>query len=173
MPITSNLPPSVLFVQRAQHLRRHPGQNGFPGGIEEPGDRGDPVTTALRELSEELGVGAERVKIVGRLPDVRQGLNRFIITPIVGVLAAPARFSLDENEIVDAFFVPLSTIVADGALAVDHELTKIRGKAMYALNYEGRRIWGFTAQILKSFVDAWNAPASSLRRAVNHALAAS
>jgi len=37
---------------------------------------------------------------------------------------------------------------------------------MYALDHEGRHIWGFTGGVLKYFVDAWNEPESALRRAV-------
>lgn len=156
----------MVFVERAQHLRRHPGQIGFPGGMEEPADGGDPVATALREFSEELGVGAERVTVVGRLPDLHQAMNEFLITPVLGILDDDTRFSIDADEIVGVFKVPLEAIVAPGALVPDDELTKMRGKAMHSLMYEGRRIWGFTGRILKSFVDAWNAPDSPVRSAI-------
>ena len=159
-------PAGMIFVERAQHLRRHPGQIGFPGGMEEPADGGDLVATALREFSEELGVGAERVTVVGRLPDLHQAMNEFLITPVVGILAGDTRFSIDADEIVGVFKVPLQTVVAAGALVPDDELTKMRGKPMHSLLYEGRRIWGFTGRILKSFVDAWNAPGSPVRSAI-------
>jgi 8-oxo-dGTP pyrophosphatase MutT (NUDIX family) len=112
----------------------------------------------LREFSEELGVGAERVRIVGRLPDLQQVSNRFIITPIVGVLDPQTRFSVDGEEVVGVITVPLEALVANDAIREG------------AFNYEGRRIWGFTARILKSFVDAWNEPASALRAAVESAI---
>ena len=159
-------PAGMVFVERAQHLRRHPGQIGFPGGMEELADGGNPVTTALREFSEELGVGAERVSVIGRLPDLHQAMNQFLITPVVGILAGDTRFSIDADEIVGVFKVPLETVVAPGALVPDDQLTKLRGKPMHALMYEGRRIWGFTGRILKSFVDAWNAPDSPVRSAI-------
>ncbi len=172
VPILAATPHSIVFVERAQHLRRHPGQIGFPGGMADAIDAGDPVTTALRELAEELGVAAKHVMVVGKLDDLSQAMNRFVITPIVGILDAQTCFSIDGNEIVGVFTVPLDAILMDGAIRSDDELTKLRGKAMYALTYEGRRIWGFTARILKSFVDAWNAPAPSLADTVRAALAA-
>lgn len=165
MPIFARAPHGVLFVERAAHLRRHPGQIGFPGGTDEPADAGDPVRTALRELFEELGVEAERVAIAGRLPDLEQRMNSFIITPIVGVLDGATRLALDGEEIAGVFTVPLAAIVAAGAVYDDLEVTQSRGRPMYAFDYEGRHVWGFTARVLKSFVDAWTAPGSALRAA--------
>jgi len=122
-----------------------------------------PVTTALREVTEELGVGPLSVSVVGRLPDVRQELNRFVIAPVVGVLAGETRIAMDLEEIVAVFSVPLATIVSPGAVVLDGEFTKVRGKPMYVLQHGERRIWGLTARIIKSFVEEWNAPAPSLR----------
>lgn len=163
MPIFARAPHGVLFVERAAHLRRHPGQIGFPGGTEETDDAGDPVRTALRELFEELGVEAERVAIVGRLPDLEQRMNSFVITPVVGVLDETTRLALDGEEIAGVFTVPLAAIVATGALYDDLEITQSRGRPMYAFDYEGRHVWGFTARVLKSFVEAWTAPGAALR----------
>ena len=127
------------------------------------------MRTALRELEEEIGVAAERVRVVGRLPDSKQELNRFIITPIVGVLDERTLFRVDGEEIASIFAVPLAEILADGGVYEDAAITAARGKSMYAFDYEGRHIWGFTGRMLKSFVDAWNAPEFALRRAVEAA----
>jgi 8-oxo-dGTP pyrophosphatase MutT (NUDIX family) len=152
VPIVTGNPISVIFVERAAHLRRNPGQVGFPGGGAEPSDGGDPVRTALRELREELGVDAAHVKVVGELSELEQGSSGLVITPVVGVLSADATpFVTDGDEIVGAFAVPLSLIVANSAPS---------------LTYDGRHIWGFTARILESFVDEWNAPDSALRHAI-------
>jgi 8-oxo-dGTP pyrophosphatase MutT (NUDIX family) len=169
VPIFARSPSSVVFVERARHLRRDPGQIAFPGGIAEEIDGGDPVKTALRELFEEIGVGAEHVKVVDRLPEVEQASSRFLITPIVGVLDSDTCFSVDDEEIAGVFTVPLASILAQGAVYEDVELTRATGRAMYALDHEGRHIWGFTARILKSFVDAWNEKNSALRGAVEAA----
>ena len=168
VPILAAAPHGVIFVERAQHLRRHPGQIGFPGGIEDPVDAGDPVRTALRELREELGIEAERVTVVGQLSDVEQTFNRFVITPVVGVLDEHSRFALDGEEIAGLFTVPLAAILARGAIRDDPERSAAaRGKTIYSFEYEGRRVWGFTARVLKSFADAWQAPGSTLRDALS------
>ena len=99
LALTAAAPSDIIFVERAQHLRRHPGQIAFPGGISEAIDGGDPVATALREIAEELGVDPQQVRVVGQLPEVEQPSSRFRITPVVGVLDKHTRFVPDGEEI--------------------------------------------------------------------------
>lgn len=168
LAIFAATPHDVIFIERAGHLRKHAGQIGLPGGTEDPIDDGKPETTALRELYEELGVSSERIRIVGRLPEHEQFSNRFLVTPIVGVIQSGTKLVIDESEIVGFFTVPLDSIVGN-ALYEDVQLSLLRGRKMYALDFEGRHIWGLTGRILKTFADTWNAPESSLRRDVEAA----
>lgn len=169
VPVLGGTSPAVVFVERGRHLRRHPGEIGLPGGSADPIDGGDPVRTALRELGEELGVDPARVTVVGRLANLEQSSSRFIITPIVGLLDAETQFSIDGDEIAGLFSVPLATIVANGAVYEETATSRARGRPMYALEYESRHIWGFTARVLKAFVDAWRERESPLRAAIENA----
>jgi 8-oxo-dGTP pyrophosphatase MutT (NUDIX family) len=169
VPIFAAPPHNVLFVQRASHLRRHAGQIGFPGGLAEPADDGDPVVTALRELDEELGIAKDRVTVAGLLPETPQELNRFLISPVVGVLDAHARITLDGEEVSGVFTVPLDALLDPDGVRIDRSRSEAYGRTSYAFDYEGRHVWGFTGRVLRSFVDAWLAPTSSLREAVQSA----
>lgn len=153
----------MIFIQRAGHLRRHAGQIGLPGGGVDAIDGENPATTALRELGEELAVGPERVRVVGVLPQVEQTSNRFLVTPVVGVVQPGTLLTIDHAETVGVFTVPLQAILEPGALYEEVELSIARGTKTYALDYDEHHIWGLTGRILKSFIDAWNAPASQLR----------
>ena len=55
--------PDVLLIQRSDGLVNHPGQPAFPGGGTDPGDDG-PVSTALREATEEVGLDHQGVEVV-------------------------------------------------------------------------------------------------------------
>lgn len=165
LAISAKPPHGILFVERGRHLRRHPGEIGLPGGGADEVDAGDPVKTALRELHEELNVAAGHVRIVGTLPLIKQKKSAFVVTPVIGVLDAAATYSIDGDEIVGVFAVPLPSIV-EGAVYEDRLLSATVGRPMYALDFEGRHIWGFTGRILKSFVDAWNSPSSPLRASI-------
>lgn len=166
LPIFAKPPHQVIFVERSLHMRRDPGHIALPGGETEPCDASDPVRTALRELCEEVGVSSEHVRIVGRLHNVKQPSNRFDVTPVVGVLSSEASLSIDEAEIAGILAVPLESIVVDGGVYEERDLSNERGRPMYALDYEGRHIWGLTARILKAFVESWNAVDSQLRAAL-------
>jgi len=171
LAIFGSPPHDVIFIERSPHLRKHAGQIGLPGGSVDPIDGDEPATTALRELYEELGVAPERVRVVGGLPEVQQVSNRFLVTPVVGVLEPKTPLTIDQSEIVGVFTVPLATIVGRDGIYEDLEMTKARGRASYALDFEGRHIWGLTGRILKHFSDAWNAHDSQLRTDVEAAFA--
>lgn len=144
----------MIFVERAAHLRDHPGQIGLPGGSVHAEDA-DLQATALRELHEEVGVEPSRVTIVAELPMFRQRLvNNFDVTPFVAVIE-PGELTIDSSETAGVFTVPLETVVGEGLRegSVDHDGLRVRS---LVLDYEGYRIWGFTARILETFVSQWN-----------------
>ncbi len=71
---------AIVLTQRASRLRKHAGQWALPGGRMDANE--SPEETALRELSEEVGVSLELERVLGRLDDftTRSG---YIIKPIV------------------------------------------------------------------------------------------
>jgi 8-oxo-dGTP pyrophosphatase MutT (NUDIX family) len=168
LAITADAPHGVVFVERAGHLRRNPGQIGLPGGMMDPMDGADPTTTAMRELYEELGVKPATIKVIGRLEQQRQASSGLAVTPIVGVLEPQTPLQVDRTETIGAFTVPLAKIVTPGEIYEDPALST-RDRAIYALDYAGRHIWGLTARILKVFSDEWNAR-SQLRADVEASL---
>lgn len=163
-------PHGVIFIERAAHLRDHPGQIALPGGSVDPADGGDLRRTALRELREEVGVAAERVRIVGQLPVASQRrANNFDVTPFVATVA-PGPLTIDGSETAAVFTIPLQVIVDDltqGTVSVGELSIE-----SYILDYESRRVWGLTGHILRSFVDAWNDASNPLRAAVEEGLTA-
>ena len=160
-------PHGIIFVERAHHLRSHAGQIGLPGGGSDPQDDGDLRKTALREMHEEVGVVPSRVSIVGSLPEVRARVNTYVVTPFVAVVQS-GLLEIDATETVGVFTVPLSTVLEElrmGTVRVGHFDFETP-----VLDYDGRRIWGLTGNILRSFVDAWNAGESALKESVLTAL---
>lgn len=95
----------VLLTRRTAHLRDHAGQISFPGGRVERRDR-DVVEAALREAQEEVGLPADRSRVLGALPPYAT-ITNFIVTPVVALLPPPAALQLDSFEVAEAFEVPL------------------------------------------------------------------
>lgn len=153
-------PHGVIFIERSAHLRAHAGQVGLPGGGSDPEDGGDLVRTALREMEEEVGVVPARVEVIDTLPIVRARANQYAVTPFVAVVRS-GELRIDATETVGVFTVPLETVINElrpgtvpiGRFEVETPI----------LDYDGKRIWGVTGHILRSFVDRWNEPESELR----------
>ena len=160
----------VIFVERAAHLRDHPGQIGLPGGAVDPADGDDRVRTALREVHEELGIHADDIAVVARLPDVRQRANTFNVAPIVGIVRGTAAVVVDPAETAAVFGIPLAAIVAPEAVHRGIEMVAGHAIDTWLFDHEGRHIWGLTAQILHDFVEEWNAPEATTRNAIEAAL---
>lgn len=141
---------SVLLTQRTQHLHNHAGQISLPGGIIETTDAG-PVAAALRETEEEIGISPAQVDVVGQL-DAVETFTGFRIMPVVGFVAPDIELRLDRFEVESAFEVPLDFIVDPRNYALRTRQWRNQDVSYYVLNYEGRVIWGATAEILASFV---------------------
>lgn len=71
---------ALILTIRAAKLKKHSGQWAFPGGRRDKGET--PEETALRELSEEVGLKLDHENVLGRLDDftTRSG---FVISPVV------------------------------------------------------------------------------------------
>jgi 8-oxo-dGTP pyrophosphatase MutT (NUDIX family) len=139
---------TVLLTQRATHLSHHGGQISFPGGSVEHTDD-SPIATALRETEEEIGLPPSQVEIVGYLPSLVTGTG-FCIVPILGIVRSDFNLKMDTREVEEVFEVPLQFILdpRHHELRTGHPRDKYA--TYYALNYQGRNIWGATARILLS-----------------------
>ena len=137
---------TVLFTQRAAHLKDHSGQVSFPGGRVAAADP-SPEATALRESHEEIGLDSTRVEILGRLPEYHTRTG-YRITPVVGVVAPPFELRADASEVEEIFEVPLAFLL-DPANHQRHS-REWQGELrwFFAMPYEGRYIWGATAGML-------------------------
>ncbi len=62
VPIVARPAPGVLLTLRNASMRQHAGQIAFPGGRIDPDDDG-PVTAALREAEEEIGLPRSAVTV--------------------------------------------------------------------------------------------------------------
>ena len=156
IPIVARPEPTVLFTQRTEHLPRHPGQISFPGGRVH-GDDGSLVDTALREMKEETGIGAEFVSVEGFL-DVYETGTGYIILPVVGLLREGFALAPDASEVAHVFEVPLAFLL-DPESRQEHRLEWKGGmRLVYAFQWETHYIWGATASMLVNLAERLSAP---------------
>ena len=148
--IADGAEPRLVFTERTPTLSRHAGEISFPGGLPENDE--DLLSAALREAEEEVGIRPDEVGMVGSLPPVHTHVTGMLIVPFVGLLLREPVFVPNSAEIADILVVPVRTLVE-----VASERTLERGGIRFttpAFDVDGRLIWGATARIVRSFLDA-------------------
>lgn len=139
---------SVLLTRRADTLTAHSGQIAFPGGRLDPGETA--VEAALREAWEEVALDAAAVEPLG-LGDSYETGTGFLVTPVVGWLAAPPVVTPSEAEVAEIFETPWDFLM-DAANHRRDFLDMPSGdrRWFWAMPWEERYIWGATAGIIRS-----------------------
>ena len=143
----------ILFIKRTEKVKEHKGQISFPGGTCEEGETA--LDTALRECHEEIDLRAEDVEVLGELDDYITTTSNYIVTPFVVMIPWPYQFKMHQEEVDEIIEVPISALLDDNCLHRDSEIINGELFDSYAYHYQGRIIWGATAQILNSFLDIY------------------
>lgn len=137
--------PQLLYTKRASHLRNHPGEVCFPGGMRDPEDV-NLLATALREMEEEIGLPASEVQVLGCLPEVRTRAGTLVL-PFVATSKGDYPLVPSLEELDSIFHVPLSRFEQGIIARVD---TFMRDGLSYRIpvyHYQGYEIWGLTAAV--------------------------
>ncbi|MCR6096937.1 CoA pyrophosphatase [Salipaludibacillus agaradhaerens] len=155
----------LVFQIRSQHVSQ-PGEICFPGGKVEDGDA-SLEETAVRELTEELGIEENNVTIMGELDYIVTPF-RLIVYPFSGIISSEATFQVSKKEVEDIIIAPVSELLVLPReehhirlnLKPDNDFPYhlIPGGENYKwrksyvtehfYNYNGHIIWGLTARIL-------------------------
>ena len=149
----------VLLTRRSPDLDYHPGQVSFPGGGVDPEDDGV-VGAALREATEETGLDATGVEVLGTLASVPLPVSSNLVHPVLGWWASPSPVhAADPTETVDAFRVPVADLL-DPANRRTTRGARWASPAFLVPGAAGHVVWGFTAIVLDRIFDelGWTEP---------------
>lgn len=139
---------TMLFTQRASHLKHHAGQISFPGGKQEPEDP-SLLHTALRETEEEIGIASDDIEVVGTLPRFRT-VSKFEVLPFVSFIPPGYELTLDANEVETTFEVPLSYLLEQSNHLIHWVERKKGTHPVYFIPWEDKNIWGATAAFVRN-----------------------
>ncbi len=155
----------LLYEVRASGLSLQPGEVCFPGGRMEAGENA--VDCALRETSEELGIGADRIDILGEL-DYTIHSGGFPVYPVLARLAQDWETVLERNpdEVESVFTIPLSYLrynaprkariervyhaldpLSSTDLTASDKRAKLETQLTLFWPYEGKLLWGMSARV--------------------------
>ena len=156
------LGPDVLLIERAHTMRSHAGQPAFPGGALDPEDgdpSGDgPVTAALREAAEEVGLDPGTVEVLGVLPALWLPPSGFVVHPVVAWWRSPHPVdAVDAGEVAAVARVPVAELVDPASRT---QVTHPSGWIGPAFEVRSMLVWGFTAGLLDRLLalGGWELP---------------
>ena len=142
----------ILLTHRSSKLEDHAGQISFPGGRIDDLDE-SPVSAALREAQEEIGINRGSIEILGHL-DAYATATGFRILPIVTLVKKDFDLKINPIEVESTFYLPMEFLMD----SVNHkkEIGTYKRQSMsykyeYEYNvipYENHYIWGATAAML-------------------------
>lgn len=154
--------PHVVLTVRAGGVR-HAGQVSLPGGAVDEGETIE--AAALREASEEIGLPADKVRVIGPLTPLHVRVSGFEVHPVAAVCVDPPALAPAPDEVDRILEVPLVHLT-DPAHLGRMSLVHLGGPVdapYFAL--ENERVWGATAMILSELlwildrpVDPWAMP---------------
>jgi 8-oxo-dGTP pyrophosphatase MutT (NUDIX family) len=144
----------ILFTQRSEQVPHHKGQISFPGGARSEDDP-NLLDTALRESWEEIELEAKDAEILGELDDTPTTTSSFNISPFVAFIPYPYEFSLNRYEIDEIFSIPVSVLLNKANKKEECYTFGNEVFVDYSYEYEGKLIWGATAQIVQQFLEVW------------------
>lgn len=143
---------SLLLIERAHTLRKHPGQIAFPGGGIDPGD-GGPVGTALREAAEEIHLDPAGVEIVGELPALWVPVSGYAVTTVVGWWREPAPVAVGEpQEVAQVLSVPVDYLTEPANRYTALYPSGHTGPA-WDLDEHDLLLWGFTGGVVDKLLE--------------------
>lgn len=143
--VTGRDQPGVLMIHRPESMRSHAGQVAFPGGKLDPGE--DPVTAALREAEEELGIPPAAVRVVGATDAYHTGTG-YHVTPVLGVVPPDLALRPNPTEVDRWFEAPLDFLLDRANHAPQSAMWRGQRRDYLEMEWQGHRIWGVTAAII-------------------------
>lgn len=159
----------LVLEKRALTLAKQPGDICLPGGGIDPGET--PRDAAVRETREELGLTEDEIDVIGPMD--------FFISPY-GQIMYPfvartkvTEFFYSPFEVDSVLKVPLDFFIETEPMRYDMDVSPEIGddfpydliqngrqykfskgvSTQYFYKYQGHVIWGFTARVVKSFID--------------------
>ncbi|HEY7905343.1 MAG TPA: CoA pyrophosphatase [Wenzhouxiangella sp.] len=142
--------PAVVFTVRSTQMPHHAGQVALPGGRHHA-EEAFPLTTALREAKEEVGLDSDAIQVLGAMGPI-DTLTGFRITPVVGWVHQPHELRACDREVQAIFTLPLRHVL-DVKNYAAHRVQfsaggEIKRYRVWSLRGERWPIWGATALIL-------------------------
>jgi 8-oxo-dGTP pyrophosphatase MutT (NUDIX family)/GNAT superfamily N-acetyltransferase len=139
----------VLLTARTPHISTHAGEISFPGGSADEDDT-DPIATALREASEEVGLdpAACGLRVIGGLETFALTVSGYRIVPVVALAERRPECHPAPDEVARIIEAPVEAFLPDAPVELEERTIRRRLIRYGVYPVEGERVWGATARML-------------------------
>ena len=147
----TNKSPNVILIKRTKHVKNHAGEISFPGGNFMKVDI-EMLKTAIREMTEEIGIKVEKDQVIGHLKAETTLSSRYMIYPYVVILDNMPKITdtnYEVEKIIDAPLIPLLKSKEDD---IEHQ-KELSIARLPKFTYKTEVIWGATAKILNQLAE--------------------
>jgi len=127
-------------------VKSHVGEISFPGGNFMEDDL-NMLETAVREISEELGIKIKKEQVIGHLNAVKTLTSRYIIYPYVALIGKMPEITNINYEVEKIIDVPLIPLLKSRENDLNHQ-QQFSISHLPRFTYKNEIIWGATARIL-------------------------
>jgi 8-oxo-dGTP pyrophosphatase MutT (NUDIX family) len=137
----------VVLTKRPDTMPTHAGHISFPGGRPHRDDQG-PVSTALREAEEEVGIDPNSVEVLGFLPEIHTVEYRLMVVPVVGRLAGVPSLRPSEREVARILLPRLADLAEEASWK-----SELWGdRRIWFFELDGEILWGATARMVRDLL---------------------
>lgn len=152
MVVHANGEAALLLTKRSETVDRHKGEISLPGGAIEPGE--SPQAAAIREASEEIGVRAEDITILGALDEEETSVSGFQLMPVVGTIPYPYPLRMSPAEVRAVLEAPIRVLLDPRNVRTEMWTRGGVPREIYLYSVGSEVVWGATGRVITQFLEA-------------------
>ncbi len=137
---------NTILLERPRNMRNHPGQIAFPGGRQDEGETLE--QTAVRETWEEIGVGSEKITIVGRIDPLYIPPSKFYVHCFAGWTAERPEYTPSEAEVAQILEIDYAHFLGEENRGREPIDVGVGVFSVPFFTYKEHKIWGATSTML-------------------------
>jgi 8-oxo-dGTP pyrophosphatase MutT (NUDIX family) len=141
----------LLLTVRSTYEGVHSGQVSFPGGKFDENEI-DPINVALREMEEEVGIGADQVQIIGKLSPLYIPVSKMHVQPVIAWVR-DANWMASKYEVAQLLEVPIHHFLQPNVIKKKSmEFSPGKPVDVPYFDIQGHVVWGATAMIISELL---------------------